>query len=265
MSYYNNFPGLLFQPLHPYTQAYVAAMSVKPTATRTRLIDNLVRSLVSSGAWNYLSSMPLLKSHDSQAARVDLINPSNVYSLIGTPTFAVDAGYTMSGSNGLNSGMNLSTDAKYKQNDAHLGVWCNTNVNENAADISNTSTVQQSGIRSREPSVVGVFGQCNHGGTGATYATFAGNGWTATSVGHSVVQRNNAANAVSSTPIYKNGVKATSLAILGSAASAAVVNANFRIGQNATKQIACAHFGSNMPDATVTALYNALNTYFSSF
>lgn len=256
---------LLHTGLHPYTSAYINAMTVKPTGARVGLMNALVNRLVTTGAWGYLSSMPLLKAHDSQAARVDLINPANVYTLIGTPVFAVDGGYTMSAANGLDSNINLSTDAKYQQNNAHIAAWCSTDVNQNAVDVSNTSTVQQSGIRCREPSFAAIFGQCNHGGTGATYAPFASNGYTTSAIGHSVVQRNSAANAVASTPIYKNGVKATSLSIYGSAASAAVINANFRFGVSATKQMWTGHFGSLMPDQTVLDLYNALNDYFSAF
>lgn len=253
--------------LHPYTINYINAMTVKPTGSRALLMDRLVRSLVDNGVWSYLSSLPLLKSHDSQAARVDLINPSNVYTVVGTPTFTTDGGYSgMSTSNYLDSNKNISTDTLYTQNDAHLGVWCATDVSQNASDVGAIGSFTAY-IRAREPSFAAVFCSVNNTGTTHIRAPFAGNGWTATSIGHSVAQRYASSTAWNTdATVFKDGVKATTGTITGGSTTPASVN--FAIGRAetaGTKTIFTGHFGKAMPDATVTALYNALNTYFSSF
>ena len=254
----------------PETVAYLAGMSVQPSGARAALIDNLIRGLIVDGVWPYLEWLNLMKSHDAQAARVNLINPAQVASLVGSPALVTDSGMqSWTTSNYLNSGVNLSTATKYLQNDAHMGVWVDSNSLIDASNIGQASAAFQSQLRANNAAGTAMRGAVNTASTGYVTATFATNGFPATSVGHSVIQRNSGANAAASTPVYKNGVKASTVSVVTTNASDVRQNVNFSIGfggnTSSGARLQAAHFGGLMPDATVTAFYNRLNTFLSSF
>ena len=81
-------------------ETYVAAMSVEPDDDRKLLIDTYVGALKSAAIWTKLDILYLLAAHDSQAARINLKNPS-VFTLADVstgPSFVVDQGFTGNGS-----------------------------------------------------------------------------------------------------------------------------------------------------------------------
>ncbi len=258
------------QALLPQAQAYIAAMTTPPTAARAQLINNFFNSLITNGVYNYLDGLWLLKASSAQAAWINAVNPSQIASVVGTPTFTTDGGYSnWSAGNYIDSGIAMSSASKYLQNDAHIGVWCATNVLQNQSDVGALGSFACY-IRTNEPSFNDIYASVNCAGTGAFFATFAANGWSQTAVGHSVAQRNNAADSATSGSIYKNGVKAISMSKNGSVTSVSPPSQHFSIGRAETasgsgKTLYAAHFGGLMPDAQVTYLYNALNTYLSSF
>lgn len=123
------------------TTAYISAMTVAPSPARRLLIDRLVRGLKADGLWTKLDALWLAASHDEQAARVNLVNPSQLLTAYNSPTFTVDKGLQGDGSSSyLGDGVNLSTRTQYQQDSASLFVWVNAGATSNSALVGSMGT-----------------------------------------------------------------------------------------------------------------------------
>lgn len=115
--------------IDPDAAAYIAAMTVEPDSTRISAISTLIADLKADGIWAKLDWLSLFATHDAQAARLNAINPAQAFSVVGSPTFTVDSGYTGAGSSYLNSGWDPSNDGvNFLRDSASMGLWSLTNV-----------------------------------------------------------------------------------------------------------------------------------------
>lgn len=238
--------------------AYFAAMGVQPDDTRKGLIDNLIVSLKNAGVWAQLSWLALHASHSQQSGRINLKNPAQIATAVNSPTFTVDRGFTGDGATSyLNSGWNPATHGGgvYTQNDAHVGVWVGTVSGGNKIDV---------GVRDVTSIRVNVFGSTgNMCGNSTTISNYASSGNAAQWVGWT---RNDG------TVMYpfRNGARQASTA----STTSALVGNNFGIcsgistanvmSQPSNHRVQATHWGANLTEAQITALYTALNTYMTA-
>lgn len=254
MSYYSKFPVLLAQPLlHPYTQRYIGAMTVKPTARIAKVIDNFVRGLVADSLWTKFDALYIFKMHDAQAARINLVNPgTHNLSVSGSPVFTAGAGYAGAASGYLQTSANISTFSNFSQNSAHIGGYIES------AQFANTSVIgsEVENIEIRL-STSGIFTYFAINTTGdAISRTIAG------LTGHSVASRLNSSQAF----FVRNG------ALVGGVVSntSVAVGANpFKVcggvSGNNTSQFSFAHVGSGLTEAESNGLYQRILTYRSDY
>jgi hypothetical protein len=78
-------------------EAYFAAMSVEPDATRKGLLNDLIVGLKADSVWTKITWLSVLAAHDAQAARVNIKTPAQVATAINSPTFTTDLGYAGDG------------------------------------------------------------------------------------------------------------------------------------------------------------------------
>lgn len=98
------------------TTALLAAMSVQPSSPRTTLINTLIASLktfktaAGQSFWDALDFLYLPAAHDAQAGRINWKNPAQVGTVVGSPTFQTDRGYTGNiGTSYIDTGVALAT------------------------------------------------------------------------------------------------------------------------------------------------------------
>ena len=110
-------------------QAFFARLATQPTASRKTAYDTLITGLVNSGVWSRLDGLYLLAAVNSATAKTNLVSSSYGLTLVGTPSFAADAGYT--GHNGagtyLESGFDPTVGSpNFTRDSATLFAWRNT-------------------------------------------------------------------------------------------------------------------------------------------
>ena len=242
--------------------AYFAAMSVQPDDTRKGLLNTLIATLKTGGVYANLDWLNINAAHDAQAARVNVITPSQVASAVNAPTFTTDRGYTGDGATSyLDTGWNPSTASspKFVRDSCHMGVWCGTNVQSSAmTDVGNVFAMMNS---RNNPNAIRYTPQLS-GVIGTTYAP-------TTSVGHSMWQR--------TTSLLHEVARDGAQVHTGSNASLAVPNSNILIcAQNnsttgtitpanySSRRIQAVHWGAQLTSGQITTLYNALSAYMTA-
>lgn len=250
MSYYGHFPQV-FAAWHPYTQRYIAAMTTKPSPLVAQNIDRFVRGLLTDNLWGKFDALYIFKMHDAQAARLNLVNPGTYdLSLVGAPTFTAGSGYLGGASAYLQTSVNMSTFAKFRQNDAHLGVYFTASSTINVGVIGNQSNVNE--IRGSSPGNQNSYAMCN-----ASYVfaealrTFAN--------GHRVVAR-------PSSTVYRHIGNGVQLGADNTRASSAVAASSLKVcgginGNETASTVEIAHAGSNITVAESNLLYNRILSY----
>lgn len=109
--------------------ALIDAMSAQPSETRQALIDSTIAALKTADLWDDLDVLYILAAHDAQAARLNWKAPgSYAATVIGSPTFTADQGYTGDASTGaLDTGWTPSTNGvTFTQDAAHVSAWTRT-------------------------------------------------------------------------------------------------------------------------------------------
>lgn len=100
------------------------AMDVKPSASRKREINRLIVDLKEAGVWPKLDMLQVYAAHDSQAARVDWVNPSRVATAVNSPTFTTDRGFNGDGATSyVDTNYNPTSGPNYAQDDASVGIY----------------------------------------------------------------------------------------------------------------------------------------------
>lgn len=94
--------------------AWAAQLTVAPDPTRAALLEQIFISLKAAGVFSKLDRLWIYAMHDSQAARVSLVNPTSTQIALinGGPNFVVDKGWFYNGTTRiLNSQYQDFTDA----------------------------------------------------------------------------------------------------------------------------------------------------------
>jgi hypothetical protein len=126
------------QKLHPYTLAYIAAMTGKPSGTRAGVIDAYVRGIAAvSGLWAKFDCLWLPANFSEEASRINLVNPG-YGDLINsnTPTFTVDFGWRGSASGTVHNNIACNALAKLTLNSAHIAAYSMVDANEATRIVS---------------------------------------------------------------------------------------------------------------------------------
>jgi hypothetical protein len=224
------------------------------TSEANALIDNAIRSLVTTGVWTKLDMLFVFAAHDAQAALVDWKVPSSLATLQGTggPTFTTDRGFTP---DGVDDYVDLNyapatASRGLAQNDAHIGVRClGTSTNTSDADYGGNAAFSR--IRARDSS------NCRFSLCTSTFTTFPAD--TLGTNAHIVAVRRDAENQLG----FKNNAGQL---VSGAVASSGVPGAMYA-GRSGTtvvysnRQIALVHCGVALTDQNVADVYSALNTY----
>lgn len=120
--------------------AYFAAMTTQPTLARKTLLNNLIVSLKAAGVWDTYDLLYIGASHDQQAARLNVKDPTGPYNLtaVNSPVFVVDKYIgAQSGGGYWNTGFNLTTipeaNRKLKSSSTSVasmsfGIWSLLNI-----------------------------------------------------------------------------------------------------------------------------------------
>ena len=235
------------------------AMSGSPNSTYKTAINTAIASLKTAGVFAKLDALQVYRgSHDSSHdALVDWKLPSRVATNSGG-TFALATGFTTSGSpNYIDTGYNPGTSAtNFTQNSCSFGIWSMDGASKagSAAGYYDTGTTAGITINPRE---------------GANF----------------VAGRINTVTAVTSTPTTTNGLGLTSVVRASStiqkfnksgttiaspaSTSTTIKNGNITLGRiNASSYsghaFAAVFAGGALDDTEMTALNNALSTYFTA-
>jgi len=118
------------------TQAALAAMTTQTNA-RALLIDNVIRALKGYGLWTQLDAFYMFAAVDSASSLINWKNPGTFNtSIVGSPTFTADRGFTGNATNAaLSSNFVPSTaGGVYTLNSSHVAGW----VLNSVAAASNT-------------------------------------------------------------------------------------------------------------------------------
>lgn len=95
----------------PAAVAYFAAMTVQPSTARKELLNALIVGLKADGVWDTYDLLYIGASHDQQAARLNVVNPTGPFNLqaVNSPVFVVDRYIgSQSGGGYWNTGFNLT-------------------------------------------------------------------------------------------------------------------------------------------------------------
>jgi hypothetical protein len=228
----------------------VAAFTTPPTAGRVALIRACVFDLVKAGVWDKLDEYQEHAAADSQAALVNWVKPGTYNgTLVNSPAFTADQGFTGAASKYIDTGFNPTTapTPKFTQNDASLFAWSLTATAITGGILNATTT---SYIYPKSAFNNNVYAIVNGQGVVAAIAD---------ALGLTTACR---ASSTSMTA-YRNAVS------IGTNAGASVApgNATFRFGLSGTTEywtggvMAGGGFGGNLTAADVTALYNAKRAY----
>ena len=237
--------------------AYLAAMTVTPSDTRRQQLGALIDGLVADGVWSNLSALFIEAAHDSQAARVNAVNPALVAAAVNSPNFTVDRGYASDGATSyLNFGWDPSTDggALYQQNSCCQGVW-SLGASGSASLMvgSNTARINPRNVSN----LMSVVAQAGASATLAISGTppnglFA---WDRTAAAAYRFMYNGAAQGSTTTasvPLDTRDFYGNAINNAGTPAS------------HDTRRCAASFWGASMSDALHLALYSRLATYLTA-
>lgn len=151
--------------------ALIGRMTTPPSDARKLLIDNTIRSLKREGYWDDLDLLCVMAAASAQAAWLNWKGPAFDLSVVGTPTFTADRGYT---------GLNTITDyllsaytpslhaSALALNSASLSVWNRTGgtANDPAVGVSDPALY----LMPRRASDNSLYGGLNNTGSAPAIA-----------------------------------------------------------------------------------------------
>jgi hypothetical protein len=107
------------------TRALIARATVKPSAAHARLIDSTIRAAKRAGIWQRLDVLYVFAAPDAQMATRNWIADSYNATLVNSPTFTANQGFTTNGtSNYVDSTFDPSTaGGRLSRNDMSFGFW----------------------------------------------------------------------------------------------------------------------------------------------
>lgn len=245
--------GLTARPaFRAETAALVARIAAPPTASRARLIDALISTLVAADVWDRLDSLVVLAAHHPQAA---LLNWRGVaFSPViggGSPVFAPDRGLYCDGlDDWIDTRLAPAAGDRFQQNDAMLGAWFRKG-GRNANSPVGTTTASAVTLNSR--------GASDSSASRLNGTTVVNGGAVATGYGFTAVDRQGTALRQ-----YAGGAalgSATGSSLPRSAATIGLGRAN---GLFADGQFCAFAAGGSLSAAQHQALHDALRAYLTA-
>jgi hypothetical protein len=110
----------------------MTALSETPDSTRLAIINTAINNSNLHSNWtNKFDTLWAIAAHGPNSAKLNFIKNANNITLVNTPTFTTDRGYTgdISGAAALNTNYNLSSDSVlYTQNACSFGIYLRLNI-----------------------------------------------------------------------------------------------------------------------------------------
>lgn len=235
----------------PEALALFARFTTPPTSLRKTEINALIKALKTAGVWGKLDALYILAAADGQAARRNWIADQYNMSVVSSPTFTVDRGYTGDGTSSYLDTTYTPGSGKYALNSAHTSMWSRTSGQNNGEPFK-AGTITTFLCTPRSTSDLTNF-RINDLSTD-TFGSTDG-------AGHFIVVRPNATTKQA----YRAGV---SLGADKTRSSTALPNQSFRALGNgttfATHQLAALSVGSALSAAEAATFSSALSTYMQS-
>lgn len=234
-----------------WAAAVVSAGGTVSGAQATR-VCTLIQAYKSAGTWATYDRIWLFAAENVQQATIDLVHLAT-WTILSSPTFAANVGYTGDLGAGINSNFTPSTaGGNYTQNSAHLSAY----VKASDGTTSHAAIGANDGgnFSYMEPSASGIAFDING-------ASFPG-GTDASGIGQYIATRTSSTNVA----IYKNG-NTTPIGSSSSDNSGAISTIPFYIlsintfGHPSAATIAAITIGGGMTSTQMTASASAMNAY----
>lgn len=230
----------------------------KPDQATANLLDAIyttIKATVTIGSTAELFMLQVYAGYSPTMMRRDLIVPSRVATVSGSPTWPQNQGPTFNGTTYVDTGCNVNSIVS--SNAESMGVFVTNNVNANTEACGSSTT----SIQPRRSTGDNVNAR-NQSATGTTGSA----GTATTSVGMSSINRSTSGTI----RFLRNGVFYEDLA----RTSTGIANDNIFVGGRnngsgvlsggGTHRVAAVWAGKNLSDAKHLAIYNALNTYLTA-
>lgn len=255
--------------LNAASEAWVSAVVTNGgtvSGARLKLVDALIDGLQLDGVWQKLDRLWLRAAENSASALTDIVADS-LASVVGTPTFTTDRGYTGQDAalptSYINSNFNPTTAGQlFVQNSGHISMWVVTNT----AAVNGGAIMGLQNAGATSTILFDTFTDGNiYAGVNDNVASVA-LGVPASRAGHWCASRTGAAAEV----IYHDAV---SFSTPNGASTAPILNAPFlelcyseagtaKLGT--PNQIAVTTIGSGLTATDVTNLRSRLLTYLTA-
>lgn len=218
------------------------------TEERKLIVDEMITQLKDFGLWSKIGVLHVMLAHSAGAAAINWKNPSDPTTLLSAPVSAVfypNSGYESSVA-AMTCTMTTNLVPGLSLNDAHIGTWTMNEVVESSKTIIGGSSGAD-----------GTFINARSSGNmqGRVNSTTTSSVATASSVGHSVLSRNNSATV----DFYKNGAFLSSPAQVSSVVPA--VTLRYFTLTGSVNRVAIGHWGSALTAAEVGLLYSIFTRY----
>lgn len=228
-------------------------MPNQPDATRKSLIDAFIKGLITDGVWNLWDGLWIFSAHSNNGyeALLNWKKDANNASLIGSPAFVIDRGFTASANNYISLNYNPTLHGiNYTLNNAGIYVYSETNSQSSYPDAGFYGT----GYSMIYPRYTNdnMYGSINGSGNS--------NVANASSAGLSGVQREDSTHI----QLFKNGASLGTF----SNPSASMPNAVFTVGNVqggfTGRQIAVIAIGAKMTPTQEANFYNRIQTFMTA-
>lgn len=122
----------------PELRSWISAIPARPSSAWLNAADNFVRDMKSANVWDMHDGINIFWTPDQATALVDFKVPTRVSTLVMTPTFTANKGFSGTGTVGeyIDTGFVPSTmGVAYQQDSASIGTFLNSNIPSNAISI----------------------------------------------------------------------------------------------------------------------------------
>ena len=245
--------GLAGDGFPPAALALFARMSPTPSPARKVLISQTIAALTIAGVWQKLDMLQVYAADAQANALLNWISSSYNASLVNTPTFTTDRGFTFNGTTQyLDTGYNPSTGPKWGQNSHTFGRWMRSGSAGNVADLGvNDGSGRTATIASNAAGVAYTVGDSSVTSTQAT-----------SPIGNIAAVR----SVAGSFDIYKAGASVANIvAVSNSGANlnfyVAALNLSGAAANFSSNEYSATYVGQSLNSTEMAALHSALQAY----
>lgn len=248
--------------LHPYTRAWIAAMTIKPTSAAAKAYDVFIRKIAIPGIWDTLDVLAGMPTHDEQSSLLNVVNPGtfnfNKVVTSGTgPVFIPYDGWECASGNGqVVTSENMSVMPKYSANanQSHYGNFVKSEATSTVFnDVGTITNISQTVMNSRYSAT-----------QGALRHNYTGTSWFVTTIASSIGHQISSLHAANDWRYIKDGAV---LSVNNSNLARTVPASPFGMLGNASAQsrrrMTAGHCGSAISNDNALILYQALNQLIS--